>query len=166
MTSKPIISWTGEENGARGKKKYYCQGVWICPSFSTCQHRLRATLPRRGENKYTTGNKVKCPKEKDWCPVHQLKPIHRKCECNWNFVPLKGDGTEWKIIHFGFHNHPAPRPIHAKEAGIEWVKNTVNVCPDMTTTEMMIGKAPRLAAREVDPAFHNKDYLKHTRRKA
>ena len=29
VTKKPLASWTAEQNGSKGNKKYFCRGVWI-----------------------------------------------------------------------------------------------------------------------------------------
>ena len=165
VTKKPRMAWSSEENGKKNNKKHYCLGVWVCPGFDTCMHRIRVKLPRRGSGKYNTGNKIPVPAQTDWCAVHKEEPILMKCTSSWQLIDVDKEGTKWKVIHNGHHNHPAPHPIHAKEAGRTWVKTVVSVCPKITTTALMLGEAPtRPGARFVDAAFHNKDHLKHVRR--
>ena len=160
LLKKPLVSWASQQNGKKGKKKYYCLGTWIRPHFTICKHSLRATVPRSGNNKYSTGNKTSLPPQCKWCPSHpDSEPILLPCTCTWTIVDVSSNGTNWKLSHQGSHDHPAPDPTHATTKGRAWVDNVVSVHPDITTTGLKLGKATRPAAKEIDIAFQNSGYF-------
>ena len=162
---KPVLSWASQLRGKGKNKVAHCLGVWMCPSFGEgCYHRHRPACPRYGSSKYSTKGKIPEPKHDELCPIHRKPLILMTCKARWKINRLCNSTDAWQVIHCGFHNHPAPRPVHASPESEAVLSTIMRYNPGIDTTGLMIGKSTRPPAADIDQAYSNVDYLKHRRK--
>ena len=162
---KPVLSWASQLRGKGKNKVAHCLGVWMCPSFGEgCYHRHRPACPRYGSSKYSTKGKIPEPKHDELCPIHRKPLILMTCKARWKINRLCNSTDAWQVIYCGFHNHPAPRPVHASPESEAVLSTIMRYNPGIDTTGLMIGKSTRPPAADIDQAYSNVDYLKHRRK--
>lgn len=106
--------YSGHSRKISKDKGYKCLGIWICP-FGGCDYRFCPRAPQRGQDKYTTGNKLPEPQRTNQCKQHHLPLSHIACNCKWKLVKSvvgdwegEGDGareTPPEGNHNGWYCH-------------------------------------------------------------
>ena len=150
---KPKFGWATKNRSSGGSKssRYICLGVYVCPKFDECGHRIRPKVP-------TSGTIPNLPNENKHCAIHKEPPSYFACKCFWRVIPNE-DGT-WTVSHSGSHNHPVPPPVTMTRAAEKSMKKSLEVDPTMTPIDLMAGNHVRAGLSTMDVKCMNPNYVK------
>jgi len=155
----PVIGWAARPVRCRevGATKHQCLGVYVCPLVSSggCKFRERPRCPRRGKDKYSSGNKT--PDAQKDCPKHNCALKLVSCTCTWKKV--KDVDGSWTVQHSGEHLHAVPTLFKPTESSKNFIQKAVEENPDIMPCQLDFGFGPRPPASTIHPAYGNRGTL-------